>query len=64
MVNIDDDQLDELGQIADEIDNLIGAMELPMPAAFHVEQLKKLLPKVSARIKSLYVAFGGDPWEN
>jgi hypothetical protein len=64
-VTITDDQLEELGQIADEIDNLTGAMELGMPAAFHVEQLKKLLPEVSAKIKALVVAIGSDdPWSD
>ena len=58
------DQLEELGQIADEIDNLCGAMELPMPPAFHIEQLKKLLPKISTKIKVLVVAVGGEnPWD-
>ena len=62
-MSISDEQIEELGQIADEIDNLCGAMELPMPAAFHIEQLKKLLPEISIRIKSLVVAVGGgDPW--
>jgi hypothetical protein len=64
-MNITDDWLEELGQLADELDNLVGAMELPMPAAFHVEQLKKLLPKVSTKIKALVVAIGGDdPWSD
>jgi hypothetical protein len=62
-LTITDDQLEELGQLADELDNMCGAMELPMPAAFHIEQLKVLLPKVSTKIKALVVAIGGDdPW--
>ena len=60
---MNEEQLSELGDIADEIDNLCGAMELPMPATFHIDQLKKLLPKESERIKALYVAISGNnPW--
>lgn len=65
MKEMTDDQLEELGQFADEIDNLCGAMELPMPPAFHVEQLKKLLPRIATKIKVMVVAIGGDdPWSD
>jgi hypothetical protein len=62
---MNEEQLEELGQLADEIDNLVGAMDLPMPAVFHVEQLKKLLPGISTKIKALVVSVGGDdPWSD
>lgn len=64
MTTITDDQLDELGQIADQIDNLCGAMKLPLPAATHVQQLSRALPEVSKKIKALVAALGGyDPWD-
>lgn len=63
-MQVTDDQVEQLGQFAEELDNLCGAMELPMPSAFHVEQLKKLLPKLSAKIKMLVVEISGEnPWE-
>lgn len=59
-----EEQIEELGQIADTVDNLAGAMQLGMPAQFHLDQLKVLLPQVADRIKKLVVDISGDnPWE-
>lgn len=62
-MDITDEQLNELGELADECDNLIGASQLPMPPAFHLEQLRHGLSELSRKIKALVVAVGGeDPW--
>lgn len=63
-MQITDDQLEEFGQMADTCDNLIGALEMPLPPAMQIEQTKLALQKLSAQIKALVVAIGGDnPWE-
>lgn len=61
---VTDEQLNELGEMADEIDNLVGATQLAMPPAFHLQQLQHALPQLSEKIKALVVAIGGeDPWK-
>jgi hypothetical protein len=64
VMNITDEQLNELGEVADEIDNFVGATQLAMPPAFHLQQLQRALPELSAKIKALVVAIGGEnPWQ-
>lgn len=54
------------GQIAaveKRVDNLIGAMQLPMPPALHLEQLKSALPEIRDTLRLIYTAeTGEDPW--
>lgn len=38
-----------------KIDNLRGALEIPMPAGFHVNQMKRELEEVSDKLKRIYV---------
>ena len=53
----------ELGQVKDTIDNLLGAMEIPMPAEFHVKQLKLALKDLSDKVRNIYIdETGEDPW--
>jgi hypothetical protein len=55
--------IEKLGEAADTVDNLIGALQLPLDPRMHVEQLKLALPKLSATLKAVYVAQTGDnPW--
>lgn len=55
---------EDLGVIIDEIDSLACGLNLPMPAQFHVDQLKKILPEKVKKIKDLYVELTGEnPWE-
>ena len=55
---------DEMGEIADTVDNLLHALELPMPTAFHVQQMKSALPDVIKRLRAVYVKTTGEnPWE-
>jgi len=59
-----DELLDALGKIADSIDNIMAATELPLPPAMHLEQIKYRLPEWSAQIKGIYVELCGEnPWE-
>jgi len=61
---MNDEQLDELGKIADSIDNIICALEMPLPDKLHLAMVKTKLKEWSKDIKSLYTAISGDnPWE-
>ena len=62
---ITDDQVEQLGQLADELDNIHGATQLAMPPAFHLKQLQRVLPELSAKIKALVVEISGEnPWSD
>lgn len=59
-----DDQIERLGLLADELDNLSGATQLAMPPAFHLKQLQRAMPELSAKIKALVVEISGEnPWQ-
>ena len=53
---------DEFSEVIDTIDNLLGAMEIPTPAEFHVKQMKYELKEVSDRLKRIYVEEDENPW--
>lgn len=42
---------DEFAEVIEKIDNLRGALEIPMPAGFHVNQMKRELEEVSDKLK-------------
>jgi hypothetical protein len=55
---------DEFGEQIDRIDNLLGALEIPMPAEFHVKQMKSELKDLSVTLKRIYVEENDDnPWK-
>ena len=51
---------EEFGEIIDRIDNLLDALELPMPAEFHVNQMKHALSDMSEKMKRIYVEEEGE----
>jgi hypothetical protein len=54
---------EKLGQAIDRVDNLASALEIPMPANFHVESLKTLLPETVKELKEAYAEVTGEnPW--
>lgn len=54
---------DEFAEVIETIDNLLGALELPMPAEFHVNQMKRELKEVSVKLKQIYVEEEDEnPW--
>lgn len=58
------DAMEELGQAIDRLSNLDGALQLPMPAQFHVDQLKKLIPECVKDLRAAFVKVTGEnPWE-
>lgn len=55
---------DESAEVIEKIDNLRGALEIPMPAGFHVNQMKRELEEVSDKLKRIYVEEEDEnPWE-
>ncbi len=51
---------EEFGEVIDRIDNLIETLELPMPAEFHVNQMKHELSEISEKLKQIYVEEEGE----
>jgi hypothetical protein len=59
-----EEKFETLGQLIDSIDNLAHALTIPMPAQFHVDSLKSLLPEKVAELKKVYIEITGEnPWE-
>jgi hypothetical protein len=57
------ENMERLGTAADTVRNLLGSLELPMPPAFHVEQMKRELFKLMDELRAVYIAETGDnPW--
>ena len=58
------ESMELLSMQAETLDNLIGALALPMPAALHVEQMKRKLPAIRDALRKVYVVETGDnPWD-
>lgn len=52
-----------VGEIADDINTLIGALAVPLPNATHVDAIRAALPSFRARLRAIFVAEVGDnPW--
>lgn len=59
------EQLDVIGRQADRLDNLVAGLDMPMPAKFHLDQLKEILPDISSEIKKEFIELTGEnPWEH
>ena len=43
---------DEFAEVIERIDNLRGTLEIPMPAGFHVNQMKRELERSIRQIKT------------
>lgn len=43
---------DEFAEVIERIDNLRGALEIPMPVEFHVNQMKRELEEGIRQIKT------------
>lgn len=55
---------DGFAEVIEKIDNLRGALEIPMPVEFHVNQMKRELEEVSDKLKRIYVEEEDEnPWE-
>ena len=59
------ERAEQLGQLADKIDNLVSAMELPFPVNIHLNALKGSLPEISDELKKIVKdETGENPWES
>ena len=59
------DEQESLGVAIDTVDNFAHALQLPMPAQFHVDALKRTLPEAVDALKSAFVAVTGEnPWDD
>lgn len=55
---------DEFAEVIERMDNLRGALEIPMPVEFHVNQMKRELEEVSDKLKRIYVEEEDEnPWD-
>lgn len=60
---MNEENKEKLAQLKDRLDNLIVALVLPVPANFHVKQMREELPGISKEIKDIYISEGGeDVW--
>lgn len=58
------ESMEAVSTVAETLDNLCGALVLPMPPAFHVEQMQRELPKLRDILRRVYIVETGDnPWE-
>lgn len=58
------ESMEAVGTAADDIDNLLAAMSLPLPAQLHLDALKASLPEIRDRLRLVYkTEVGDDPWE-
>jgi hypothetical protein len=64
VMEINDEQLNQVGEIADTLDNLLAASTLPMSAQFHLNQLRAGMKDASRQLKQIVTKVGGlNPWE-
>jgi hypothetical protein len=61
---INENYIEELGQLIDSIESLACALELPMSAFVHLQQMKKLLPEKVQEFKDVFLEItGNNPWD-
>jgi len=59
-----EDKFERLGLVIDAVDNLVHALELPLPPDFHLNQLKSMLPeKVNLLKKCFEEITEENPWK-
>lgn len=58
------EEIADLGTLIDVLENLSGALKLPLRPEMHVEQLRIALPALVKDMKAAFVhEFGTNPWE-
>lgn len=61
---MNEENLEKLGETADQIENILAATNIPMPAQFHLEQFKSILPDIMESLREIYKSESGEnPWE-
>ena len=55
--------MEEIAEAIDTLENLIAALQLPMPPATHLSALRQALPELHGQLKHAYLSAGGeDVW--
>lgn len=55
---------EKIGQLADRVDNLVHALQLPLPPVLHVQQLREVLLQIRDALRLVYTEqMGEDHWE-
>ncbi|PLP96953.1 hypothetical protein [Cupriavidus pauculus] len=55
---------EQLGQLVDRLDAIGHALQIPMPAQMHVDNLKFVLPDLVVELKDVFVRVTGQsPWD-
>lgn len=58
------ESMEVLGMQIDAIDNLLGALKLPLPPALHIAGLTPNLETIVQKLREVYIAETGDnPWD-
>lgn len=64
MADITEEQIEGFALVAQTINNLLGALELRLPAETHIQHLRPNLKDVRDELRRLVVEVKGeDPWE-
>jgi hypothetical protein len=60
---MDSQRIEKVGQLSDTIDNLLHAMQLPLPPQMHLSSLKGNLESVRDELREIYTEETGEnPW--
>lgn len=63
--NMTERNKERLAENIERLKNTLGAIQLPMPDGFHLEQLKEILPEIMASLQEIYVDEAKEnPWEH
>jgi len=59
------EQIEEIGEVADTLDNLIAAAKIPLPAEKKLQYTLESLQAQSAKLKAIFAAVSGNnPWSD
>jgi archaellum component FlaC len=63
-MEITDEQLEAVAQVAEKANNLLGSLALPLPAHIHLQGLGPNIQEMRDELRRLVVEVKGeDPWE-
>lgn len=64
MSNLVTESMETVGRAADDLDNLLSAMLLPIPPQHHIEALRASLPRIRDALRDVFATETGfNPWE-
>ncbi|HEX3560386.1 MAG TPA: hypothetical protein VHU19_14355 [Pyrinomonadaceae bacterium] len=63
-MNLTEEQLERIAEVAQTANNLLGALELPLPAHLHLEGCRGNIQDMRDELRKIVVELKGeDPWE-